>query len=449
MVLYCKPQGSHLPYPPQCRIIKYMMPYNQSNSDTPEPYSIVNNKSVLSKTFSQDLFLPAAFLPVMLGSVLLISGCDSAPEYTESRADMTEVVTEEVAAATESEMTGIMSDVATDNASTADDLEVKNLSSGSEQTLGSQTADIQIAGKKLLITASANFKVKDVVESSNAIESLTRQQDGYVALSQINNYPDDRRTFVQGDKNITITTYTRQADMTVRIPRVNVNKFLDQVQQQVAFLNEQQFSAQDVTLDIYREQLASQLSSDMASELSAERLNSKNDKDQTSNVDAISATYAARRQQELAKLEQLAIADKVKYSSISLTFTQPDVSYKETTQNLDVLLEAERPSFGTQVSEAFREGWEILRSFTLGLIQLWWLAVLGGVFYLVYRLIKTLYRKLFKNELRLKNMKGERMDKKQTRLYSTDIKESRAEVSNTTSNTDNANIDSPDNKRPD
>ncbi|MBE0444281.1 DUF4349 domain-containing protein [Psychrobacter sp. FME5] len=404
---------------------KIMTQGNQNKSDTPKTYSRLTTKSVLSKAYSQDLFLPAAFLPVMLGSVLLISGCDKAPEYAESRADMTEVVTEEVAAATESEMVGMVSDVATD------DLQVQNLSNGSEQTLGSQTADIQIAGKKLLITASANFKVKDVVKSSNAIESLTRQQGGYVALSHINNYPDDRRTFVQGDKNITITTYTRQADMTVRIPRVNVNKFLDQVQQQVAFLNEQQFSAQDVTLDIYREQLASQLSSDMASELSAERLNSKNDKEQTSNVDAISATYAARRQQELAKLEQLAIADKVKYSSISLTFKQPDVSYKEITKNLDVLLAAERPSFGAQVSEAFREGWGILRSFTLGLIQLWWLLVLGGVFYLIYRLIKMLYRKRLKNEPRLKNMKGERMDKKQTHQYSTDIENSRAEISNT------------------
>ena len=83
----------------------------------------------------------------------------------------------------------------------------------------------------------------------------------------------------------------------------------------------------------------------MASELSQERLSSKNDKDQGSNVDAITATYAARRQQELAKLEQLAIADKVQYSTINLTFMQPDISYKETTQNLDVLLEAEQPSF--------------------------------------------------------------------------------------------------------
>ncbi len=236
-----------------------------------------------------------------------------------------------------------------------------------------------------------DFKVEEVVKSSNAIENLTRQQGGYVALSNISNSPRESRTFSQGDKNITITTYTRQADMMVRIPRVNVNKFLAQLQQQVAFLNEHQFSAQDVTLDIYREQLASQLNKDMASELSQERLNSRNDKDQGSNVDAITATYAARRQQALAQLEQMDMADKVKYSTISLTFMQPDISYKETTQNLEVILDAERPSFSAQASQAFQYGWEVLRSVALGLIQLWWLLVLGVVVYLTYRIIKAVY----------------------------------------------------------
>ena len=376
---------------------KIMTQCNQKKCDTQQSHSILLPKA---------LFPSVLCLPIMLGSVLLIGGCDSSSEYAESSADMESVqsATEEVA---DSEMFGIMSDAAVDNASNG--LEVVNLSSTSEQTLGSQAAGIKIAGKALLITASADFKVEDVVKTSDAIESLTRQQAGYVALSNISNHPRDNRTFVQGNKNITITTYTRQADMTVRIPRANVSKFLAQLQQQVAFLNGQQFSAQDVTLDIYREQLASQLNSDMASELSQERLNSKNDKDQGSNVDAITATYAARRQQELAKLEQLAIADKVQYSTINLTFMQPDISYKETTQNLDVLLEAEQPSFSSQVSQAFKDGWEILRSVALGLIQLWWLLVLGGIFYLIYRMIKSIYRKFFKHDPRIKNMKRELM----------------------------------------
>ncbi|SLJ85325.1 DUF4349 domain-containing protein [Psychrobacter sp. DAB_AL43B] len=414
--------------------IKVMKLCEQNKCDASDSYKVVSFKT---------LVLPIA-LPTILGSLIFIGGCSDSSEYAESSADMESVqsVTEE--ATDNSEINGIMSDVAADSSDSADntsnakptsnDLSIDNLSGDSEQTLGSQVADIQIAGKELLITASANFKVKDVVKSSAAIENLTRQQGGYVALSNISNHPNDSRTFVQDDKNITITTYTRQAEMTVRVPRVNINKFLAQLQPQVAFLNGQEFTAEDVTLDIYREKLASQLGSDMASELSQERLDSKNNKDQSSNVDAITATYAARRQQDLAKLEQMDIIDKVKYSTIRLTFMQPDISYKEITQNLDVLLDAERPSFGAQVKQAFKHGWEMLRSFVLGLIQLWWLVVLAGVLYLIYRMVKALYRKLFKNDAHLINRKRELMDKNHVRKYSAELNKNQTDDNNSGDN---------------
>ena len=330
--------------------------------------------------------------------LVLLSGCDSAKESTYEEAASTEesvdYASEDVASV---EAGGSEPVAAAAMDSDSAKLKVENLAGDSEQSLGSQVTDIQIEGKTLLVTASANFKVEDVVKSTSAIESLTRQQGGYVALSNITNVESDSRTFAKGDQNVTLTTYYRQATMTVRIPREKVSAFLKQVQQQVAFLNNQEFSAQDVTLDIYREQLAAKLNSDMAAELAQERLDSENAKDQRSNVDSITATYSARQQQQYAQLQQMDIADKVKYSTIELTFTQPDSSYKETTQNLDMIIDAERPSFGSQASEAFKTGWEMLRAVALGIIQLWWLVILFGFFYLTYRVIKAAYRKLFNN----------------------------------------------------
>lgn len=338
--------------------------------------------------------------------LLLLSGCDSAKESayeeTASTEEAADYASEDSASveAVESEQVAAEA-MDSDFAHSSAKLKVENLAGDSEQSLGSQVADIQIEGKTLLVTASANFKVADVVKSSDAIESLTLQQGGYVALSQTTNVESDSRTFTKGEQIVTLTTYYRQATMTVRIPREKVSAFLKQVQQQVAFLNEQAFSAQDVTLDIYREQLAAKLNSDMAAELAQERLNSENAKDQRSNVDSITATYSARQQQQYAQLQQMDIADKVKYSTIELTFTQPDSSYKETTQNLDMIIDAERPSFGAQVSEAFKTGWETLRVVAITLIQLWWLVIVFGVLYLLYRFIKAAYRKVFKHRSRM------------------------------------------------
>lgn len=353
--------------------------YNNNND-----YAIKNTKTRMHPALLSSLALVVFF----------INGCSDGSQYDQvsdgvAYEESTQAA-EDMGAAPAS-MMGI--------AGQADLLTVENIAGDSEQTLGSQVTDIEIAGKKLLIRAHANFKVADVVKSGSAIETLTRQQGGYVALSNISNNETDRRTFTKGAQDITLTTYYRQATMTVRIPKAKVTDFLKRVQQQVAFLNEQEFSAQDVTLDIYREQLAATLNSNMAVELTQERLNSKNGKDQNSNVDAITATYAARRQQQYAKLEQMDIEDKIKYSTIDLTFMQPASSYKEVSQNLDILIDAERPSFGTQVNEAFKQGWDTLKTVTLTLIGLWWLLIIVGLFYLLYKFIKKSYQQLVKHKV--------------------------------------------------
>ena len=329
-------------------------------------------------------------------ALLLTSGCGQVPEdgyeseaATESYQDM---AMEEIAAAPQATVEG----AAETKEKTVERLAVENISGDSEQTLGSQVADIEIPGKTLVVNARADFKVADVVKSKDAIETLTRQQGGYVAAISISNNEIDRRTYRSGEQDISLTTYSRHADMTVRIPKAKVSEFMRQLQKQVAFLQGQEFSAQDVTLDIYREQLAAQLNGDMAAELSAERLNSDNEKEQGSNVDTITATYAAKQQQQLAKLTQMDIADKVRFSTIALSFNQPPNTYKETTQNLDVLLEAEQPGFISQAGEAFKSGWDVLKSVVLGIIQLWWLWALIALAYLLYKALRTTLRRLFK-----------------------------------------------------
>lgn len=329
-------------------------------------------------------------------AILLLNGCGQVPEdgyegevATESQQEM---AMEDIAEASQA----IEEETSTEKEATVDRLAVENISGDSEQTLGSQVADIEIPGKTLVVNARADFKVADVVKSKDAIESLTRQQGGYVAAISISNNEIDRRTYRSGEQDISLTTYSRHADMTVRIPKAKVSEFMRQLQKQVAFLQAQEFSAQDVTLDLYREQLAAQLNGDMAAELSAERLNSENEKEQGSNVESISATYAAKQQQQLAKLTQMDIADKVRFSTIALSFNQPPNTYKETTQNLDVLLEAEHPGFISQASEAFKSGWEVLKSVVLGIIQLWWLWTLIALAYLLYKALRTTLRRLFR-----------------------------------------------------
>lgn len=356
----------------------------------PHPCQPYHQPPLIAKDI-QPVALPLVAASAML-ALTLITGCSDGAQYEQSSGEAEYAATEEDIAA--GATVGLMEDAD----GSGDLLTVKNLAGDSEQTLGNQRTDIDVAGKTLLITSRADFKVADVVKSSSAIETLTRQQGGYVALSNISNVETDRRSFNQGDKAITLTTYYRQATMTVRIPKAKVTTFLKQIQQQVAFLNEQEFTAQDVTLDLYREQLAASLNNSMAKELSQQRLDTKTAPEQSSNIDAISATYAARRQQEYAKLQRMDIEDKVNYSTIDLSFRQPASSYKETTKNIDMLINAERPSFAAQVATALSEGWEMLKAVTINVIGLWWLLIVVLVFYLLFCFVRAIYRALNGNK---------------------------------------------------
>ena len=266
---------------------------------------------------------------------------------------------------------------------------VTEVGGSSEMTLGNQSVNQLVAGKTLMVNMRADFQVKDVVKSSIAIETLTQQQGGYVADSLINNVEQGSREYEADGKHIRLTTYYRQATMTVRVPKENVNTFLTAMRKEVVFLNEQAFTAKDVTLDIYREQLAAALNTDISTELSEQQLDNEDTKTQRGNIHTIDRTYYARARADYAKLQRMEIEDKVKYSTIELQFNQPVSSYKEVTPSMTQLIIDERPSFGSQLSNQLYKGWETLRTALLVLAQGWWLLVFAGVLYLIYRVLKA------------------------------------------------------------
>lgn len=339
----------------------------------------------------------ATFVAMVAGSILTLTSCDSAKqEYDES---LDQASNTEFSESIQQVPADYLSEDESSPELNADNgLIVDSLDNSTDNILGSQTSDLKIKGKQLLVSANASFKVDDVVATRNTIESLTRQHKGYIASSTIQSNVVSRRTFTQLDKDISLVTYYRQANMLVRIPKQEVSDFLNKVQAQVKFLNNQQFTAKDVTLDLYREQLQAQLNSEMAGELTQQRLDSNNEKEQTSNIDSIRATYSAKQRKQMAELEKMRIADQVKYSTIELTFTQPNSIYKETTDSIEYMLATEQPGFWLQAKQSIVEGWQMIKAFVLGIIGLWWLWALFVIGFGLYLLIKRFLKRFNKHK---------------------------------------------------
>ena len=313
--------------------------------------------------------------------VTLLAGCSAPDQEMATEDSYEESATEDVQSLADLEAVADQSGDVTDT--------VTEVGGSSEMTLGNQSVNQLVAGKTLMVNMRADFQVKDVVKSSIAIETLTQQQGGYVADSLINNVEQGSREYEADGKHIRLTTYYRQATMTVRVPKENVNTFLTAMRKEVVFLNEQAFTAKDVTLDIYREQLAAALNTDISTELSEQQLDNEDTKTQRGNIHTIDRTYYARARADYAKLQKMEIEDKVKYSTIELQFNQPVSSYKEVTPSMTQLIIDERPSFGSQLSNQLYKGWETLRTALLVLAQGWWLLVFAGVLYLIYRVLKA------------------------------------------------------------
>ncbi len=242
--------------------------------------------------------------------------------------------------------------------------------------LESKAVNQQVANKNFVVNARAEFTVTDVVESVNKIEELTKENQGFIEASRIDNNLISNEDIVRSDTIIRLSRYVRTAEMTVRIPKENVSKFLKQLQKQVKFLQASEFSAKDVTLDMYRQQLESSISAEKVTELEKERLNAKKAKEQNSNVETIDKTSEAKTQKALAELEEKAIKDKIKYSTIKLSFSQPESIYQKTLTNTQQLVNSYEPSFQVQLLESLQAGWLAFKEVILQLVKGWWVILL-------------------------------------------------------------------------
>ncbi len=331
---------------------------------------------------------PLVFAILVASSTSLIS-CDKAQvanDYDYAEKSVASVETEELA----------KEKVATAPLANMEMEESKATAVEDEQSashkLESKAVNQQVADKKFVVNASAEFTVADVVDSVNIIEDLTKKNQGFIEFSHIDNTLISNEDVVRSEIIIRLSRYVRSAKMTVRIPKENVGQFLKQLQKQVKFLQTSEFIAKDVTLDIYRQQLESQISGEKVEELEEQRLDAKKAKEQASNVETIDKTYESKVQQALAELEKKAIEDKIKYSTIELSFSQPENIYQKTITNTQTLVNNYQPNFQVQLQDSVQTGWLAFKSIILGLAKGWWIGLLIILSVPAWQLLRFFWR---------------------------------------------------------
>ena len=229
-------------------------------------------------------------------------------------------------------------------------------------------------GHAFVFSANVNFSAKNVYDSVVKIENMVIELGGFVQKSDIHSSISDAYEYPQGNQTmIRVARYNREASMVVRLPANKTQDFLHKLGEDVQFLSSREFEAIDVQIDRLRQKLQQKRAAQAASDFSeAERQQQGENQ-----IDAMQRKHEARNNQDAAMLEQALLNDQIAYSTIRLSFSQPEGVFKEIVPDLEAIKKEVRPAFWPAFSMALADGWYGFLALITALSHLWVLVLLS------------------------------------------------------------------------
>ncbi len=225
---------------------------------------------------------------------------------------------------------------------------------------------------KLVKTATLDFKVKDIEQSTRAVSGLVKEYGGMVYSQTITSAEEGRKELkLSSDSLLVITAFTPHAAITLRVPSANLEELMFHVADLGYYTAGSQLSIDDRSLAYLQNALKQKVRTNVIS-----RPVSKND--HTSTLTAIAIRDEAIDQQMANK----SIDGDVAYSSITLSLSQNASIRKEVIANY-MLSDYDLP-FGQRLLNATGDGWQYFLEFILALLHLWMFILIGFAAYLSY-----------------------------------------------------------------
>jgi Domain of unknown function (DUF4349) len=236
--------------------------------------------------------------------------------------------------------------------------------------------------RKIIRTAQMRFKAAKTDNATYKVEKIAKQFGGYVTESQMNSsVVSEKDVVVSNDSVIHLAQYQLENTMVVRIPNEQLDTFLTEMSRIYLFLDHRRISADDVTLAYMSSQLKSKIR-----EHAAQRIQNATDTKGKRLDDIVNAETAATQLHDEAIDQQTANAEKdfnIQYSVVNLNIYQDMDIVK--TMKANPSLYAYGPSFFTRLKESVAYGWAMVLEIILGLVSIWYLFLIGGLGWLLYK----------------------------------------------------------------
>ena len=232
---------------------------------------------------------------------------------------------------------------------------------------------------KFVRTADLKFKVKNVAQSTYAIENIVAKNGGFVTFTDLKSAINEKsETKISQDSTLETTRFTVDNTITLRVPNTQLDTVLKSMVKEVAFLDSRLIKADDVALQLLSNKMAQKRLSSHQKRLE-KGIDTKGKKlnDITNAEDKV---LGRETESDETVLRNLSLEDQINFSTVTLYLYQRESVMQELVAN-EKSINAYRPHIGLQVWDSIKTGWFMLEAIIAFMVQLWalFLIVILGI----------------------------------------------------------------------
>lgn len=240
--------------------------------------------------------------------------------------------------------------------------------------------------RQFIRTADVKFRVKNVTQSTYAIENATTKHGGFVIYTNLQSSIYKRETYkISQDSLLETTKYSIENNITIRVPNTQLDTVIKTIAKQIDFLDYRVIKADDVSLQLLSNELAKNRLRSSGNRV-ANAIDSKGKK-LNQIVTSEDTLESKKKQFDNKKIENLSLLDQVNFSTLTLNIYQRETVRQEKIVNTENKI-ISRPHLGIQLWDNIKSGWFILEDIILFVIQFWTIFLLGFVIWFGFKKFK-------------------------------------------------------------
>lgn len=234
--------------------------------------------------------------------------------------------------------------------------------------------------RKFIRTADIKFKVKNVAQSTYAIENATTKFGGFVTNTNLQSSISEKNEVKSShDSSIVVTKYTVENNITIRVPNTKLDTLIKTIAKEIDFLDYRVIKADDVSLQLLSNQLSQNRNSNHEKRL-ANAIDTKGKK-LNDIVTAEDNLESKQEENDNSKIENLSLKDQVNFSTLTLQLYQLETLKQDKIANAIVY----HQGFGSQILDSLTTGWFMLEGIIAFVVQLWSFILIGIGGFLGYK----------------------------------------------------------------